>query len=216
MHLAYKFVNICSIVCTWLPNILLFATYFAADVHIDYSRHLLRLTCKFVKSLARCSREELQSSMKSQLTQPAAQDSEERVLHPVHGGQSPIRPHNAEVGLRAHGAPSSLANCAVQAIREGHPCTERKNRSTSPAGVLPSVRRPPGAPKGFPGQWSFSSPGAHDGHPHRGPPNQGRSPPANADDGAAHRRRLAVKGVPAIPLLIQGALRQREGGGSND
>ena len=94
LHLAYKFVNICSIVCTWLPNILLFATYFAADVHIDYSRHLLRLTCKFVKSLARCSREELQSSMKSQLTQPAAQDSEERVLHPVHGGQSPIRPGN--------------------------------------------------------------------------------------------------------------------------
>ena len=37
------------------------------------------------------------SSMKSQLTQPAAQDSDERVLHPVHGGQSPIRPHNAEV-----------------------------------------------------------------------------------------------------------------------
>ena len=108
-----------------------------------------------------------------------------------------------------------MANCAVQAIREGHPCTERKNRSTSPAGVLPSVRCPPEAPKGFPRQWSFSSPGAHDDHPHRGPPNQGRSPPANADDGAAHRRRLAVKGVPAIPLLIQGALRQREGGHSS-
>ena len=29
-------------------------------------------------------------------TAPAAQDSNERVLHPVHGGQSPIRPHNAE------------------------------------------------------------------------------------------------------------------------
>ena len=143
MHLAYKFVNICSIVCTWLPNILLFATYFAADVHIDYSRHLLRLTCKFVKSLARCSREELQSSMKSQLTQPAAQDSEERVVHPVHGGQSPIRPHNAEVGLKAHGAHWPTAQCK-------QPCTERKNRSTSPAGVLPSGeapgRRPPKGP----------------------------------------------------------------------
>ena len=43
------------------------------------------------------------------------------------------------------------------ASRVGHPCTVRN----------------PEAPKGSPGQWSFSSPGAHNGHPHRGPPRLG-------------------------------------------
>ena len=48
-------------------------------------------------------------------------------------------------------------------------------------GSYPPVR----SPHGSPGQWSFSSPGAHNGHPHCGPPSQGLAPPASADDGAA-------------------------------
>ena len=70
----------------------------------------------------------------------------------------------------------------------------------------------PGPPKGPPGSGPLVPPEPRNATDTVGPPNQGRSPPANADDGAAHRRRLAVKSVPAIPLLLQGALRQREGG----
>ena len=83
----------------------------------------------------------------TQLTQPAAQATKERVLHPVIGGQSPIRPHTAEVGLKPMASASSQANCAVQANRKGHPCTMRKNRSTSPAGVLPSSEEPARVPR---------------------------------------------------------------------
>ena len=76
---------------------------------------------------------------------PAAQATKERVLHPVIGGQSPIRPHTAEVGLKPMASASSQANCAVQANRKGHPC--KKNRSTSPAGVLPSSEEPARIPR---------------------------------------------------------------------
>ena len=131
---------------------------------------------------------------------PAAQATKERVLHPVIGGQSPIRPHTAEVGLKPMASASSQANCAVQANRKGHPCTMRKNRSTSPAGVLPSS----GEPARDPGQWSFSSPGAHNGHPHRGPPSQGRSPPASADDGAATCDVLPLKVSRPSPCYFRG------------
>ena len=83
----------------------------------------------------------------TQLTQPASQATKERVLHPVIGGQSPIRPHTAEVGLKPMARASSQANCAVQANRKGHPCTMRKNRSTSPAGVFPSSEEPARVPR---------------------------------------------------------------------
>ena len=58
-----------------------------------------------------------------------------------------IRPHSAEVGLKPMASASSQANCAVQANRKGHPCTMRKNRSTSPAGVLPYSEEPARAPR---------------------------------------------------------------------
>ena len=140
-----------------------------------------------VKGLPSCSRQNT-----------AAQDSIERASHPVHGGQSPIRPHNAEVGhkpmvhTQPTGQPRSAGNqsCTPHAVR---------------ARTAPRVLRPE-APGGSPRQWSFSSPGAHDGHPHRGPRIQGyhvqtkcpctglassglpaklAPPPASADDGAA-------------------------------
>ena len=56
-------------------------------------------------------------------------------------------------------------------------------------GSYPPVRSPPGSS----GQWSFSSPGAHNGHPHCGPPSQGLAPPASADDGAATSDVLPLK-----------------------
>ena len=140
-----------------------------------------------VKGLPSCSRQNT-----------AAQDSIERASHPVHGGQSPIRPHNAEVGhkpmvhTQPTGQPRSAGNqsCTPHAVR---------------ARTAPRVLRPE-VPGGSPRQWSFSSPGAHDGHPHRGPRIQGyhvqtkcpctglassglpaklAPPPASADDGAA-------------------------------
>ena len=59
----------------------------------------------------------------TQLTQPAAQATKKRVLHPVIGGRSSIRPHTTEVGLKPMASANSKANCAVQANRKGHPCT---------------------------------------------------------------------------------------------
>ena len=55
----------------------------------------------------------------TQLTQPAAQATKERVLHPVVGGQSTIRPRTPEVGLKPMASASSQAKCAVQANRKG-------------------------------------------------------------------------------------------------
>ena len=140
-----------------------------------------------VKGLPSCSRQNT-----------AAQDSIKRASHPVHGGQSPIRPHNAEVGHKpmVHTQPTGQPRSAG-------------NQSSTPhavrASTAPRVLRPE-APGGSPRQWSFSAPGAHDGHPHRGPRIQGyhvqtkcpctglassglpaklAPPPASADDGAA-------------------------------
>ena len=84
-----------------------------------------------------------------QLTQPAAQDSKERVLHPVHGGRSPIRPHIAEVGLKpmVHPAHWPTAQCK-QSEKGTHALSARtaprvlRGHTSSEA----PARRPPMSP----------------------------------------------------------------------
>ena len=92
----------------------------------------------------------------------------------------------------------SSAHTRQQWVKPNAQSKQTKNGTQAPCarpaprvlrGSYPPVRSPPGSP----GQWSVSSPGAHDGHPHRGPPSQGRSPPASADDGAATNDALPLK-----------------------
>ena len=137
--------------------------------------------------------------------------------------------------------PSPLANRAVQAIRVGHPCSACKNRSTSPAGPYPHseapARRPPEGPPGsgpsvppVPTMATHTVDPASRGIMHiQNVPAQDlhhlgcllsspRRQPVltTAPPRPVHKRRAQAtscrSSVPAISLLIQGALRARERG----
>ena len=108
-------------------------------------------------------------------------------------------PSQRRSGSQAHGVHTQPTGQPRSAGNQS--CTPHAVR----ARTAPRVLRPE-APGGSPRQWSFSSPGAHDGHPRRGPRTQGyhvqtkcpctglassglpaklAPPPASADDGAA-------------------------------
>ena len=174
-----------------------------------------------VKGLPSCSRQNT-----------AAQDSIERASHPVHGGQSPIRPHNAEVGhkpmvhTQPTGQPRSAGNqsCTPHAVRA----------RTAPRVLRPEA--PGGSPSSGPSVPLVPTMATHT----VGPASRGimykqnvlaqdlhhlgcllsspRRQPVltTAPPRPVHKRRAQAtscrSSVPAISLLIQGALRARERG----
>ena len=98
-------------------------------------------------------------------------------------------PTHREVGLKPKPVPALRPTAQCKQTEKGTHALCARTAPRVLRGSYPPVR----SPHGSPGQWSFSSPGAHNGHPHRGPPSQGRSPPASADDGAATRDVLPLK-----------------------
>ena len=128
-------------------------------------------------------------------------------------------PSQRRSGSQAHGAhPAHWPTTQCRQSELYTPCRACK--------TAPRVLRPE-APGGSPRQWSFSSPGAHDGHPHRGPRIQGyhvqtkcpctglassglpaklAPPPASADDGAAKAGPQAPGPGDVLPLKRPGHL----------